>query len=200
MMHHNLIEHYTNQSVLDPGYVIDNWQSVTETLMDAGLRTIFTGHYHASDITRYEKDGKELFDIETGSLVTAPLPYRRIVMKNKQLDITTNQVTLINATFPEGATLQQYANAFLSERLDVYFNYLLTTPAFGAPPSLAAYAAPIFRQGIMAHLAGDEKINSQQRDEVMQLAGYSPELAQIVGLLWTDLPVKDNKENVKYRD
>ncbi|GAA4741611.1 metallophosphoesterase family protein [Flavisolibacter ginsenosidimutans] len=200
MMHHNLLEHYTNQSILDPGYVIDNWQSISEKLMDAGLRIIFTGHYHATDITRVEKEKNELFDIETGSLVTAPIPYRRIVMKNKDLDITTTQVTSINASFPDGMSFTQYANSFLSAHLDVYFNYLLTTPAFGAPPTLAAFAAPIFRQGIMAHLAGDEKINPQQKNEVAQLAGYSPELAQIVGFLWNDLPVKDNKENVKYRD
>jgi hypothetical protein len=28
MMHHNLIEHYTGQSQLDPGYVIDNYEQV----------------------------------------------------------------------------------------------------------------------------------------------------------------------------
>ena len=200
MMHHNLVEHYTNQSQLDPGYVIDNWQTVTETLMNAGLRIIFTGHYHASDITRYEKGGKELFDIETGSLVTAPIPYRRIIMKDKDLDINTTQVTAVNATFPGGVSLTDYSNSFLSVRLDAYFNYLLANPPFSAPQSLAAFAAPTFRQGIMAHLAGDEKISPQQQAEVNGLAAYSPELAQIVNVLWTDLPVKDNKENVKYRE
>jgi hypothetical protein len=199
MMHHNLLEHYTNQTELDPGYVIDNWQPVTESLMNAGLRIIFTGHYHASDITRYEKDGNELFDIETGSLVTAPIPYRRIIMKNKDLDITTTQVTSINAVFPNGMTFTEYSNSFLSGQLDVYFNYLLTNPPFSAPSSLAIFAAPMFRQGIMAHFAGDEKINPQQKAEVAQLEAYSPELAGIVDLLWTDLPVKDNRENVKYR-
>ena len=200
MMHHNLVEHYTNQATLDPGYVIDDWQNISETLMNAGLRIIFTGHYHASDITRVQNKRNELFDIETGSLVTAPIPYRRIVMKNKELDITTNRVTSINATFPDEMSFTQYANSFLSVHLDAYFNYLLTTPAFGAPPSLAAFAAPIYRQGIMAHLAGDEKINPQQKDEIKQLATYSPELAEIVGFLWNDLPVKDNQEIVKYRD
>lgn len=200
MMHHNLVEHYTNQATIDPGYVIDDWQNISETLMNAGLRIIFTGHYHATDITRIEKGNKELFDIETGSLVTPPIPYRRIVMKDNVLDITTNQVTSIGATFPDGMNFTQYANSFLSVRLDAYFNHLLTTPPFGAPASLAAYAAPIFRQGIMAHFTGDEKINPQQKEEVSQLAGRSPQLAQIVNCLWNDLPVKDNEEIVKYRN
>lgn len=200
MMHHNLVEHYTNQSLLDPGYVIEDWQNVTEKLMEAGLRIIFTGHYHASDITRYEKSGKELFDIETGSLVTAPLPYRRIRVKNKDLEIATEQVSSIDSNLPDGVNLQGYANSFLSGHLDAYFSYLLTTPAFGAPQQLADYAAPIFRKGIMAHMAGDEKISPAQQTEIQQLGTRSPDLAGIVNLLWTDLPVKDNREVVKYRE
>lgn len=200
MMHHNLLEHYTNQSQLDPGYVIDDWQNVSETLMNAGLRVVFTGHYHATDITRLQSAKAELFDIETGSLVTAPIPYRRIVMNEKELDITTTHVASIDATLPAGTTFPQYANTFLSGHLDAYFNHLLTTPAFGAPPELAAFAAPIYRQGIMAHFAGDEKINARQKDEIRQLASYSPELAGIVGLLWADLPVKDKVETVRYRN
>ena len=87
MMHHNLIEHYQNQSQLDPGYVIDNWQTVVPALMDAGLKIIFTGHYHANDISSYSYNGKKLYDIETGSLVTAPCPYRTITLKNKKLEV-----------------------------------------------------------------------------------------------------------------
>ena len=66
MMHHNLVEHYAGQSQLDPGYVIDDWQNVANTLVDAGLKIIFTGHYHANDISPYVHNDKELIDIQTG--------------------------------------------------------------------------------------------------------------------------------------
>ncbi len=116
------------------------------------------------------------------------------------MEINTRRVTSIEAALPKGMNLTDYANSFLSTRLDDYFIYLLSTPAFGAPQELATYAAPIFRQGIMAHFAGDEKINPQQRKEVQQLGKISQDLAGIVNFLWADLPAKDNKEAIRYRE
>ena len=78
MMHHNMIEHYAGQTQLDPGYVTDNWETEADQFMNAGMSVIFTGHYHANDITERITGEKELYDIETGSLVTAPIPYRII--------------------------------------------------------------------------------------------------------------------------
>jgi hypothetical protein len=57
MMHHNLIEHYARQTQLDPGYVVDDWENVADTLMQAGLKVIYTGHYHANDISSYAYKG-----------------------------------------------------------------------------------------------------------------------------------------------
>ena len=90
MMHHNMVEHYTGQTQLDPGYVTDNWESVSDEFMNAGMSVIFTGHYHANDITKRITGSNELFDIETGSLVTAPIPYRIITLKGNELISTRN--------------------------------------------------------------------------------------------------------------
>ncbi|MFT3934887.1 MAG: metallophosphoesterase [Chitinophagaceae bacterium] len=197
MMHHNLIEHYTGQSQLDPGYVVDDWQTVADTLIQAGLKVIFTGHYHANDISSYTYKGNKLFDIETGSLVTAPIPYRMITLKGDRLDIKTNTVQSIAAALPHGVSFPEYSNAFLSQHLDGYFNYFLTN-AFGAPQDLAAFAAPMFRNGIMAHFAGDESIPADQQQLIQQLAGFSPQLAGIVTTLWTDTGEIDNNTVLQY--
>ncbi len=198
MMHHNLVEHYANQSQLDPGYVIDDWQNVANTLMEAGLKIIFTGHYHANDITSYVNNGKELVDIQTGSLVTAPSPYRMVTMKNGTLDVSTKTVQTIAASVPGGVSFPEYANTFFSQHLDGYFNYYLAN-TLGAPAPLASFASPLFRNGIMAHFAGDEKMPPDQRKEIAKLATMSQQLAGIVTILWTDLNEKDNKTQIKYR-
>jgi len=195
MMHHNLIEHYAGQSQLDPGYVVDDYQPIVDTLMQAGLRVIFTGHYHAQDISSYTYKGNTLFDIETGSLVTPPIPYRMVTISNDRLDIRSNTITDIGITFGDGGNYTAYANQFLSRHLDGYFYSYLTT-LLGAPPSLATFAAPIFRNGIMAHFAGDEKLPSDQAALINQLAGYSPQLAGIVTTLWTDTGITDNNTSV----
>jgi len=197
MMHHNLIEHYTGQSQLDPGYVIDNYEQVANTLMDAGLKIIFTGHYHASDISSYEHNGNKLFDIETGSLVTAPIPYRIVTWDNNELATTTNLVTSIHAALPGGLSFKDYSTVFLSDHLDGYFNYYLGN-VLGAPAPLASYAAPLFRNGIMAHFAGDEKLPADQQAKIAALAGMSQQLAGIVTTLWTDPGEKDNNTIINY--
>lgn len=195
MMHHNLIEHYAGQSQLDPGYVIDNYRPIVDTLIKAGLRVIFTGHYHAQDISAYTYKGNTLFDIETGSLVTPPIPYRMITITSDRLDIRSTRITSIDANLPDGENYATYANQFLSQHLDEYFYAYLNT-LYGAPPSLATFAAPLFRNGIMAHFAGDENMPADQQALIDQLSGISPQLAGIVTTLWTDTGVADNNTEI----
>jgi 3',5'-cyclic AMP phosphodiesterase CpdA len=198
MMHHNLVEHYAGQSQLDPGYVIDDYQNVANALIEAGLKIIFTGHYHANDISSYTYNGKVVTDIQTGSLVTAPIPYRIITVKDSTLDVNTRRVESIAAALPGGLSFLDYSNLFLSQHLDGYFNYYLTN-ILGAPAPLVTVAAPLFRNGIMAHFAGDEKMPPDQRKQIDELGALSPQLAGIVTTLWTDLGIKDNKTPIQYK-
>ncbi|HVU55245.1 MAG TPA: metallophosphoesterase [Puia sp.] len=195
MMHHNLIEHYAGQSQLDPGYVIDNYQPIVDTLIQAGLRVIFTGHYHAQDISSYTYKSNTLFDIETGSLVTPPIPYRMITINNDKLEVRSIRITSIDSSFPNGENYATYANRFLAQHLDGYF-YTYLNSLYGAPPSLATFAAPLFRNGIMAHFAGDENMQNGQQMLINQLAGISAQLAGIVTTLWTDTGVTDNNAQI----
>ena len=199
MMHHNLIEHYVGQSTLDPGYVVDNYVQIADTLMQAGLRVIFTGHYHAQDISSYTYQGNTLYDIETGSLVTPPIPYRMMTIDNNTLAITSTRIGAIDVNLPDGEGYAAYANNFLSTHLDQYF-YTYLTNLFDAPPSLATFSAPLFRNGIMAHFAGDEKMPAAQLELINQLSGYSLQLAGIVTTLWTDPGVPDNFATLKIGD
>jgi 3',5'-cyclic AMP phosphodiesterase CpdA len=198
LMHQNLIEHYANQTQLDPGYVIDDWQNKVKALIDAGLRVIFTGHYHANDITAYEHNGKTLYDIETGSLVTAPMPYRVMQLQGNTFNIKTKTVQSIGQPMPDGVTFPAYSNQFLSHHLDSYFTELLQN-RFGAPAALAQMASPLFRNGIMAHFAGDEQMPPDQQAQINALGGYSADLAGIATILWTDLGVADNNVTLQYQ-
>jgi 3',5'-cyclic AMP phosphodiesterase CpdA len=197
MMHHNLIEHYAGQSRLDSGYVVNDWESITPQLMEAGLKIIFTGHYHANDISSYTHNGKVITDIQTGSLVTAPSPYRIVTLKDKQLVVKSKVVSSIAANLPGSVTFPNYANLFLSQHLDGYFNYYLANK-LGAPANLAAFASPLFRNGIMAHFAGDENMSSDELAKINNLRTMSPLLADIVTILWTDTGIKDNTVTIDY--
>ncbi|MFZ4399173.1 MAG: metallophosphoesterase [Bacteroidales bacterium] len=95
MMHHGLTEHYTTQSLAFPEYVVLGWDTISKNFAKAGLRMMFTGHYHANDITKKTNTSNASFvyDIETGSTVTWPCPYRVMELKGDSiLNVVTNHI------------------------------------------------------------------------------------------------------------
>jgi 3',5'-cyclic AMP phosphodiesterase CpdA len=192
MMHHGIIEHYAGQQTLDAGYVTDNWEAKADALIDAGLRVMFTGHYHANDIAMRTKGNNALFDIETGSLVTPPSPYRLIRMDPNNMYIDTKHITSINVPFPPGLDFLTYSQMFLSMHMDPIFTFLLSNN-YNVPLETAAEIAPLFRNAMMAHYAGDEKITpeEQAKDDLVGL--MSSDLGMVLHSLWTDLPPADNQ-------
>jgi 3',5'-cyclic AMP phosphodiesterase CpdA len=199
MMHHGIVEHYAGQETIDPGYVTDNWEANADALIDAGLRVIFTGHYHANDITMRMKGDNALFDIETGSLVTPPSPFRMINMDPNYMYINTNHITSIDFTFPPGLDFVSYSNMFLSGHLDGIFTVMLSYPPYSVPSQYIADIAPLFRNAFMAHCAGDEHITPEEQAKVDYVGQLSPELKMVLESLWTDLPPSDNQYKADMR-
>ncbi|HEY3389601.1 MAG TPA: metallophosphoesterase [Prolixibacteraceae bacterium] len=199
MMHHGIMEHYTGQETVDPGYVTDNWESNADALADAGLRVMFTGHYHANDITMRTKGNNVLFDIETGSLVSPPSPFRTISMDPNTMHIDTKHITSIDATFPAGLDFVTYSNMFLSGHLDGIFTYMLTSPPYNVPSEYITGIAPLFRNAFMAHYAGDEHITPEEQAKDDYVALIAPELGVVLHNLWTDLPPADNQYSIVMR-
>ena len=77
MEHHNIIPHFTMEEDVMAAFLVDNWDEASTAFADAGLNYIFTGHMHATDVSRrVTAKGNELFDIETGSSITYPCPTR----------------------------------------------------------------------------------------------------------------------------
>lgn len=84
IMHHNLVEHFNMQATIASPYVVTNDSLVRETLMKAGVRVVFTGHFHISDIAKDYNSQKtdSIYDIATGSTVTYTCPFREIVLSS----------------------------------------------------------------------------------------------------------------------
>ncbi|MEI7522731.1 MAG: metallophosphoesterase [Mariniphaga sp.] len=192
MMHHGLVEHYVGQESLDPGYVTDNWEVNADVLIDAGLKVIFTGHYHANDVTMRTNGNNTVYDIETGSLVTPPSPYRIITLDPNWMNIDTKHITSIAATFPPGLQFVSYSRMFLSAHLDGIFTYMLSSPPYSVPSQYIGDIAPLFRNAFMAHYAGDEHITPKELLKVQGVSLLSPQLGMALQSLWSDLPPADN--------
>lgn len=97
MMHHPLIPHVTNAESLVPTYVVDNNDHIRMALIDAGIKVVFTGHFHTSDIAMdYNKEMTDvLYDVNTGSLISYPCDYREVTISGDlmELSLTTGHVT-----------------------------------------------------------------------------------------------------------
>ena len=199
MMHHGLVQHFQGQSIAFSEYVIEGWDTIATTFANEGMQLIFTGHFHANDITAFTtSQGKKIYDIETGSLVTYPCPYRVCyLMNDNTFEITTKYITEIDIPVP-GGDFQQYAYTYLKEGMTNLVKYVLIQPVssggYGLNPIQANIIAPYIVNGFIAHYAGDEILPDSVNSFIhwLKSAGINT-LANYIQSLYTDLPPSDNK-------
>ena len=149
MMHHGVTEHFTGEEKYFSDYIVDNYLEVSRLLATYNARLVFTGHYHAQDITlrRFPGD-KYLFDIETGSLVTYPCPYRVVTLAGATATIRSGYVISIAG---HATDFPQYARSYIESGI-----VNLATKAiedFGVSPPDAAKLATQVGDAFVAHYA-----------------------------------------------
>ena len=96
MAHHSLIPHIYGQESIMVYSCIDPAERLRDSLMNAGVKVVFTGHYHISDNTRYtDNEGREIYDLCTGSPISYPCDFRKLVFDDEfqQIKITTESIT-----------------------------------------------------------------------------------------------------------
>ncbi|KAF0219893.1 MAG: hypothetical protein FD174_1617 [Geobacteraceae bacterium] len=195
MMHHGLLEHFTGQSVQFPEYVLQDWQTVSKSLADSGLNIIFTGHFHANDVTQKDFATSVLEDIESGSLVTYPSPYRTVDfdLVNSKLAIQTTDVASI-ASHP--SDFVDYAKNYLQSGMTGITRNQLAQPPYNLTDPTLSYVTGLVVPAFMAHYAGDETPDATTVANYTSMMG-SPDpvtkgLGQSLYSLWTDLLPGDN--------
>lgn len=192
MMHHGIVEHFMGESVMFPDYLVDNWGTRADELMQAGLKVIFTGHFHANDATQRITGNLSLTDIETGSPVIWESPYRIINLVNKKLYIKTNHIEHIYYPGLNGISFPVYEKAFSLNGFAIQAKYMLMNPPYYVPEDISTQIAPIFADAMLAHFGGDEIITPEAAANIQSVAEISPDLANILYGLYTDLPPEDN--------
>ncbi|MDP4268228.1 MAG: metallophosphoesterase [Bacteroidota bacterium] len=180
IMHHGMLEHFKGQKTIFPKYVIDAWDTISSQLADLGLQIVFTGHFHAQDIVKKQTSaGNNIYDIETGSLLTYPCPYRIITLTtDRKFIVSGRRITGINYN-TGNLTFQEYAKNELKKRMPSMEIGFLTSPSWGINLSTdqAKQIEPFVSMTMMAHYEGDEK-------------NPSPEILSIIKKL-----KEDNKTN-----
>jgi hypothetical protein len=165
MMHHGVLEHYRDQKKLYGEYVVDNYKKLAPLLAEYGARIVLTGHFHSQDITiQNYKDNKYVLDIETGSLVTYPCPYRTIFISGNQvLSVTSDFIR----TIPSRPEFEIYAKEYVHKGISGIAAKTLIGMGVDSTESwsLSGQVADAF----LAHYLGDEVTP----DEPFNLDGIS---------------------------
>lgn len=196
-LHHGIIEHYPFNQKFYPEYLLDNYPIVAGKLAKAGVKLVFTGHFHAQDITSqsFDSPAQVIYDIETGSLVTAPCPYRIV-------ELTQDQKAVINSRFI--TAVPSHPNDFkaFSEK------YVFEGTKKLADEKLIGYWVsasdrekinPQAAKAYAVHLAGDEKKPAQLiQNEGVGLWGRFILFMQedLIEGWYSDLPPQDNQVTI----
>lgn len=190
IQHHNLLEHYSGQNLIFPEYVIDDNDTISTQLADLGLKVVFTGHYHAQDIIEKTTAlGNSIYDVETGSSITYPCPYRIMnLTTDTMLNIAGKRIQQIN--YNTGlSTFQQYALQDIQTGLQPQVIYMLMSPPYNVDSATAYTIEPAITETFIAHFDGNEGTPSLQTAAIIAMLQQSPNYAfigYILDEIWND--------------
>lgn len=179
MMHHGLVSHWKYQDRIMKGYLVDDWKKQASELASAGLEVVFTGHSHAQDIACFKKGKHTIYDIETGSSVTYPSPYRLVSAKDNSMEIKSRFLESIPLDL-SGLSFTEYAKRTIAQGAET-----MVVSAFppNVPDSLKIAAARCVGESLIANCRGDEKLSDEGRQEINRLANlikkYSTHCARL---------------------
>lgn len=223
MMHHGIVEHFPMQGTIAADYLIADYDNVARKLAEGGLEVVFTGHFHAQDIAKKEYPGGTLYDIETGSTVTYPCPYRVIQIDKEKMNIVSHRLQLkSDATNNQELEafayehirtgvpgLTDYILAELKQRAEIKDSYI------EAIRQMVPQFTPMIVEIYTNHLKGDENGltsnpgnpdnpgSQQYLDAVKELVAglapkYAPYLKMVDAILYDTAP-KDNDLVIEFK-
>ncbi len=219
MMHHGLIPHFSMEKTLFSNYVVDDWENISAKFADMGMKVIFTGHFHAQDIaTTQTKNNQSIYDVETGSLVTYPCPYRLVELTDNKIDIETETVHEIDYN-TQGKPFPQYAADFLTHGLSDMVPQFLTElfvqrgmalkdAKIAAIQLATVKLTPTFTlqnlvvDALKSHFIGDEVYDTTRSNIVSKLQASNNQKIKLLGKflysLYNDTPPPDNNVIIKF--
>lgn len=152
-MHHGILEHFNYYSKYVDDYLVDDYEDIGNILSSYGAGVVFTGHFHSQDITVKYYKNRYLFDIETGSLVTFPVPYRIVSIDNKKQNMIIN--TKYIKKIKHFKNFYKYARDFClksNEHLffDKFRKYLISKED-------SKKLSKVYGRALLEHYQGDEE-------------------------------------------
>jgi len=196
MMHHGMVEHWKGQAKLHPDYLVSDYANFGKFLASWDVRLAFSGHYHAQDIARGDFGGKELYDIETGSLITAPCPMRFVEINNNIAQIRTD--TIVEKLRP-GTDFAASAHAFVKKT--VMLETVSILKKYKVSEKDMEYIAGAAGDAFAAHYSGDEDPGLRPPFDKKKLSLWGrfiySQFKYAMDGLWNDIFPADNNVRIE---
>ncbi|OJV37828.1 MAG: hypothetical protein BGO33_07740 [Bacteroidia bacterium 43-41] len=168
MMHHGLVEHMPYQSAFFAEYLIEEWKKNAGILADAGLKVMFTGHFHSNDISLFTSpSGNTIYDVETASLAVYPFAYRTMELVDGKLSIDTHFVTSVSGN-PELAA--QSRSRLETITLRVAKNRIKNL-GISFPVQTEDVLIKLIAKMNLMHVRGDEAPDEEMKEAIREFAG-----------------------------
>lgn len=192
MMHWGLTEHIMYQSVVFGDYLVGDWDRLRSLFADKGMKAIFTGHFHANDITAFTSNaGNTIYDVETGTLSAYPFAYRFVELNAEGMNITTRNITSI----PSNPNLAADSKELMRKLANKQAEGKLKKMNSDLPAEVSARFAEVLAQVFVLHAYGDEQIDDQLKQLMENLAIALGNSVEDMDEVQLDFPPADN--NVK---
>ena len=167
MMHHGLVEHMPYQATFFPNYLVEDWKKLAAEFADAGMPVVFTGHFHANDISSLTSaNGNTIYDVETGSLSQYPLPYRLIEIDGNTLKIDSHFIQSVEGVPNLQEKYQEKMERYAKASAEAQLSRLKIPLAEETRRALA----DLLSQINILHVAGDEKVDAETAEAIQKLA------------------------------
>ncbi|HOT64380.1 MAG TPA: metallophosphoesterase [Dysgonamonadaceae bacterium] len=167
MMHHGLVEHMPYQATFFPNYLVEDWKKLAAEFADAGMPVVFTGHFHANDISSLTSaNGNTIYDVETGSLSQYPLPYRLIEIDGNTLKIDSHFIQSVEGVPNLQEKYQEKMEKYAKASAEAQLSRLKIPLAEETRRALA----DLLSQINILHVAGDEKVDAETTEAIQKLA------------------------------
>lgn len=115
MMHHNLNDHLPLQRLISRNFIVKYHYTTATLFADAGIRLVFTGHEHCSDVADYTTpSGNTIYDFATTSLTMYPLTYRYITCTDEEIKYESKTIDSIDTAALNAAAAYQYTDAMIA--------------------------------------------------------------------------------------
>lgn len=191
MSHYGVVEHFDKQKNFFPTSLVEDHRSFANFLADKGVNILFTGHFHAMDITRFTSlNRNELFEVETGAMIASPFGFRRI-------DIEGSKVSVFTEKLPEDQRISSIENnpdSLYHKLMIKTCVSLLRRPPYSFNELLSELTAPVVAGAMIAHYKGDEKPNPSVEAIIRMLKSLNVKTdMEYLHSLYLDLPPGDNR-------